>query len=64
MKKLFYSSYLILSCANYSFDWDDLTFDEAVVDYNKPIMLYFMQLGEVHVKCWKHQHSKIKKLLI
>ena len=42
MKKIIFTALmLILSCANYSFQWDDLTFDEAVVDYNKPIMLYF-----------------------
>ena len=42
MKKIIFTALiLILSCANYNFDWDDLTFDEAGVDYNKTIMLYF-----------------------
>ena len=41
MKKLFVICLLFFACSNVEFPWDDLVLDEAISNYNKPIMIDF-----------------------
>tara|TARA_B100001142_G_C14039740_1_gene541590 strand:+ start:462 stop:599 length:138 start_codon:yes stop_codon:yes gene_type:complete len=41
MKKIFVIALLFFGCSNIEFPWDKMTLDDAINNFEKPIMVYF-----------------------
>tara|TARA_B100000579_G_C22841292_1_gene861705 strand:+ start:2030 stop:2167 length:138 start_codon:yes stop_codon:yes gene_type:complete len=41
MKKIFFIFIALWSCSSIEFPWNKITFDEAIINHDKPIMVYF-----------------------